>query len=253
MYEHLRREHHRIVMAELSSAEREKLDALDEQDRLQALDEMWVRRERYFAKYAIERRRELRERALRKWKENPPPFMTELSSADREKLDALDEQDRLQALEELAARHRYKWDQERDRVARQQGGSPENLGATKPSINRPRGGISARVPRDADDFEEVVAEWLRRCGVDAKRTPKGSDGGLDVVGGGYAGQCKFHPSSTVGSPDIQRLFGAAHKRGNPIFFHFGPGYTDMAKLEAKRLDVSLWEFDVESISFRQVS
>lgn len=119
----------------------------------------------------------------------------------------------------------------------------------------PRNGIKARVPKDADDFESVCAEWLRRCGVtDAKRTAKGPDGGLDVFASGLGGQCKFHPSQKTSAPEIQQLAGAAQQaeKQQKVFFHYGPGYTDSAKVAAKKLDVDLWQFDVDKVEFRQV-
>jgi hypothetical protein len=43
--------------------------------------------------------------------------------------------------------------------------------------------IDARIPRDADDFETVCAEWMQMAGFSGvQRTPKGPDGGVDVVG-----------------------------------------------------------------------
>jgi len=108
------------------------------------------------------------------------------------------------------------------------------------------------MPNDADDFESVAAEWLQACGVQAQRTPKGPDGGLDLRGDGVAGQCKFHPSGKVGGPEIQQLFGASQGYGKAIFFHYGPGYTDSAKQEARRLGVELWQLDPNAGTFRQV-
>ena len=114
--------------------------------------------------------------------------------------------------------------------------------------------VGARVPRDADDFESVCAEWLRSCGVTASRTPKGPDGGLDVVGPKYAAQCKFHPSNKVGAPEIQQLAGAAAQaRKTDIgFFHYGPGYTDAAVTAARQLGITLWVFDADRVQFRRV-
>ena len=130
--------------------------------------------------------------------------------------------------------------------------SKQAQSSPKPQPEGPREGVKARMPLDADDFESVAAEWLRACGVQAQRTPKGPDDGLDLRGGGYAGQCKFHPSGTVGGPEIQQLFGAAHGYGKPIFFHYGPGYTEAATRHAKRLGVSLWKLDPNAGTFRQV-
>ena len=72
-----------------------------------------------------------------------------------------------------------------------------------------------RIPKDADDFEEVCAEWMRRNGFpDAQKTPKGPDGGIDVLSADAVAQSKFHPSSKVSAPDIQALAGSRqqHRR-----------------------------------------
>jgi hypothetical protein len=117
----------------------------------------------------------------------------------------------------------------------------------------PRDGVRARVPSDADDFETVCAEWLNACGLQASRTAKGPDGGLDVVGVDYGGQCKFHPSQKIGAPDIQQLVGAARqaRKSQMSFFHYGPGYTDSAIMAARQLGVSLWRFDPNQQTFRR--
>lgn len=127
--------------------------------------------------------------------------------------------------------------------------------ARKAAERGPRNGVSARVPADADDFESVCAEWLQKCGVSAFRTPKGPDGGLDIIGHTYAAQCKFHPSNKVGAPDIQQLAGAAAQAGKSEmgFFHFGPGYTDAAIAAAKTLGIALWAFDTTKLQFRRVN
>ena len=88
-----------------------------------------------------------------------------------------------------------------------------------------RDGVPVRMPRDADDFEAASAEWVTRCGVPVNRTAKGPDGGLDLLGLNFAGQCKFHPANKVGAPDIQQLAGAAQqaRKQHKAFFHYGPG------------------------------
>lgn len=117
-----------------------------------------------------------------------------------------------------------------------------------------RSGVRARIPKDADDFESASAEWVQTCGVDARRTPKGPDGGLDLVGPSFAGQCKFHPSNKVGAPDVQQLAGAAAQAQKSVmaFFHYGPGYTPAAIEAARSLGVQLWEMDVDQHTFRKV-
>ena len=117
-----------------------------------------------------------------------------------------------------------------------------------------RSSIKSRIPKDADDFESVCAEWVVKCGIDAQRTDKGPDGGLDVIGPNFAGQCKFHPSNKVGAPDVQQLAGAAKqaRKQRKVFFHYGPGYTPAAIEAARSLGVQLWEMDVDQRTFRKV-
>lgn len=161
--------------------------------------------------------------------------------------------------EQWAENERKQKAKEREKAkAAQRKASAEGLARTRAATtgtpaNQPvrSAAVQVRPPRDADDFETVAAEWLRSQGFNAKRTPKGPDGGLDVVGSGVAGQCKFHPSSKVGSPDIQRLYGASQGHGKAVFFHYGPGYTDAAVTEARRLGVERWEFDADRRTFRQ--
>ena len=117
-----------------------------------------------------------------------------------------------------------------------------------------RSSIKSRIPKDADDFESVCAEWVVKCGIDAQRTDKGPDGGLDVIGPNFAGQCKFHPSNKVGAPDVQQLAGAATqaRKRQKVFFHYGPGCTPAAIEAARSLGVELWEMDVDQHTFRKV-
>ena len=117
-----------------------------------------------------------------------------------------------------------------------------------------RSSIKSRIPKDADDFESVCAEWVVKCGIAAQRTDKGPDGGLDVIGPDFAGQCKFHPSNKVGAPDVQQLAGAATqaRKQRKVFFHYGPGYTPAAIEAARSLGVQLWEMDVDQHTFRKV-
>ncbi|WP_328387340.1 restriction endonuclease [Nocardia sp. NBC_00416] len=63
---------------------------------------------------------------------------------------------------------------------------------------------------------------------DAQVTPRGSDGGIDVVSSQAIAQVKMH-MKPVGAPDLQRLFGA---RGNlhhqAMFFYSLSGYSPKA-------------------------
>ena len=51
------------------------------------------------------------------------------------------------------------------------------------------------MPRDADDFESVAAEWMLGVGFsNVRKTPLGPDGGVDAIADGTVAQAKFHPS-----------------------------------------------------------
>ena len=79
---------------------------------------------------------------------------------------------------------------------------------------------------DARGAEEYAAEVLVAMGYsDARATPSGPDGGLDVVSARAAAQVKFH-ASPVGRPDVQRLAGAGRDRD--LFFFSLSGFTPQA-------------------------
>lgn len=114
---------------------------------------------------------------------------------------------------------------------------------------------TCRIPRDADDFESVCAEWMKKNGFpDAARTPKGPDGGIDVVSGIAVAQAKFHPSQRVGAPEIQAIVGGRVQFGKKLalFFHYGPGYSDQAIAAAKKTRVALYQLNVQSRSFDRI-
>ncbi|MDA2961866.1 MAG: restriction endonuclease [Actinomycetota bacterium] len=120
----------------------------------------------------------------------------------------------------------------------------------------PRAGVKVRPPETADDFESVCAEWLKKCGVPgARRTPKGSDQGVDVLGGDYAGQCKFYPHQKTTAPEIRESEGARRQAGakKMLFFHYGPVFTDEAKVAAKKLNVELWRYIPAKQTFHRES
>jgi len=113
-----------------------------------------------------------------------------------------------------------------------------------------------RIPKDSDDFEEVCAEWMRKNNFpDAQKTPKGPDGGIDVLSVDAVAQSKFHPSNKVSAPDIQALAGSRlqHRRRIALFFHYGPGYTDQAIEAARKTRVRLYQLDVKSRSMKLIS
>jgi hypothetical protein len=115
-------------------------------------------------------------------------------------------------------------------------------------------GGPARIPKDADDFEEVCAEFSRLIFRDAKRTPKGPDGGVDVLGKDMVGQAKFHPSKKVVGHDVVALAGSRqrNKKKFGLFFHYGPGYSPDAIAAARDTDVILFSLDVDKRRFVRV-
>jgi hypothetical protein len=112
-----------------------------------------------------------------------------------------------------------------------------------------------RIPKDSDDFENVCAEWMAKNGFpDAKRTPKGPDGGVDVVSSSAVAQSKFHPSQKVGAPDVQALVGSRVQlnKKRALFFNYGLGYTDQAIIAARQTKVLLYRLNVDKRSFELV-
>ena len=116
--------------------------------------------------------------------------------------------------------------------------------------------IDARIPRDADDFETVCAEWMRMAGFSGvQRTLKGPDGGVDVIASIAVGQAKFHPSQKISAEAIRALVGSRIERGKDraLFFHYGPGYTAAAIDAAVNTKVELYQLDVESQRFVRIA
>ena len=115
--------------------------------------------------------------------------------------------------------------------------------------------LIVRIPRDADDFEEVCAEWMRQAGFpNAQRTPRGPDGGVDVISLSAVAQAKFTPGHKVSSKEIRDLVGAKvqNNKMNALFFHYGPGYTNDAVKAAEDTSVQLFQFDTESQRFFKI-
>ena len=93
--------------------------------------------------------------------------------------------------------------------------------------------------------EELAAAHMRQLGfLDAKRTKAGADGGIDVVSADAVAQVKFlsHP---VGSPDVQRLKGAAHEVEHAIFYS-SSGYSEAAATWAQGAGVALFAYDTRN-------
>lgn len=89
--------------------------------------------------------------------------------------------------------------------------------------------------------EELAAEHMRQLGfTDARRTPPGIDGGIDVASTAAVAQVK-HQASPVGGPVVQQLRGAAHGVEHALFYASG-GFTSAAVGIADSTVVALFEF-----------
>ena len=78
---------------------------------------------------------------------------------------------------------------------------------------------------------------------DAALTSNGADGGIDIRASAAVAQVKFL-SAPVGSPDIQRLRGAAHGVELALFYS-ASSYTAAATATASNTGVALFSFDIE--------
>lgn len=113
----------------------------------------------------------------------------------------------------------------------------------------------ARIPRDADDFEEVCAEWMRKTGYpNAKRTPKGPDGGIDVIAKDAVAQAKMYSNKKVTADEVRALIGSKvqMKKKEALLFTYGPGFTREAVQIARETQVQLYQLDVSRSIFREV-
>lgn len=102
-----------------------------------------------------------------------------------------------------------------------------------------------RVVNDPDEAEELAARYMRRLGLaDARVTPRGADGGIDVRSSRALAQVKFKANVT-GRPDLQRLFGArGHDTHLDLFFFSQNGYSTQAVAYADQMGMLLFEYDV---------
>lgn len=92
--------------------------------------------------------------------------------------------------------------------------------------------------------EELGVAWLRYLGhQDARQTPGGADGGLDVVASKAAAQVKFE-ARQVGAPVVQRLYGAAANRYPSLHFFASTSYSVQAVTYADTTEICLWLYDM---------
>jgi hypothetical protein len=119
----------------------------------------------------------------------------------------------------------------------------ETASAVNPSMKNAPAMPQRRLIRTAEDAEAVAADWMRWMGfVDAERTPTGADGGIDVISSDAVAQVKMR-AKPVGSPDLQRLHGAALGR-QALFFSL-ESYTGQALRWANSAGMALFRFDFQ--------
>lgn len=98
-----------------------------------------------------------------------------------------------------------------------------------------------RLLRTPHDFELVAADWLRFWGFnDARASPIGADGGIDVEGVRIAAQVKSWTAPRISRPLIQQISGAARQK-QAAFFSLCE-YTQQAISWADAADVALFRF-----------
>ncbi|RZS60708.1 restriction endonuclease [Xylanimonas ulmi] len=79
---------------------------------------------------------------------------------------------------------------------------------------------------------------------DARRTPTGPDGGIDVVSRSAIAQVKRH-SAPTGRPDLQRLVGARGRSASlRLLFYSAAGYSESARRYADEMDIALFTYDI---------
>ena len=94
---------------------------------------------------------------------------------------------------------------------------------------------------------EALATWhMQSLGFDdAKMTPPGADGGLDVRATDAVAQVK-HYATPIGAPVIQQLRGAAHGQGAALFYSMS-GYTKAAVEYANDAAVALFTYNENGV------
>ena len=94
------------------------------------------------------------------------------------------------------------------------------------------------------DAEQMAAAAMRAMGFpDARETPVGPDGGVDVRSQGAIAQVKFRGAQT-GRSDLQRLVGARGRDQHlALFFFSASGYSSRAIEYAADMDVALFTYD----------
>jgi TPR repeat protein len=99
-------------------------------------------------------------------------------------------------------------------------------------------------PRDA---ELVAAKWMVYWGYhDAKATPVGPDGGLDVIASRALAQVKYRNVKTSRT-EINEFHGSAEGSGKDELYFSLSGYTDKALERAEEKSIALFIFNDQGI------
>lgn len=95
------------------------------------------------------------------------------------------------------------------------------------------------------EAERCAAAWIRVMGhPDARVTPSGADGGIDVLAGRAAAQVKFQVGTKTSRPQIQQLAGAAGREGVDLFYFSLAGYTAEALNWATQAGIATFQLEV---------
>jgi TPR repeat protein len=99
-------------------------------------------------------------------------------------------------------------------------------------------------PRDA---ELISAKWMRYWGYfDAKATPVGPDGGLDVIASRAVAQVKYRNVKTSRT-EINEFHGSAEGSGKDELYFSLSGYTQQALDRASEKSIALFVFNEHGI------
>jgi hypothetical protein len=103
---------------------------------------------------------------------------------------------------------------------------------------------NAAVVTTWQEAERSARDFMRANGhPDARLTPAGPDGGVDVVSAEAIAQVKFY-ASPIGEPAIVQLAGTTMRRqhqGRQAIFFASSGYTPKATQTARELGITLYQ------------
>jgi hypothetical protein len=107
---------------------------------------------------------------------------------------------------------------------------------TNPSVSHPKPGILLHP--NPENFEEYCTEWCHYLGyLDAVKTQKSRDGGIDIRASNMIAQVKWY-ASAVGVVPIRELNGVKNPGEEVLFFALN-GFTPEARRFASEKDVTL--------------